>query len=230
MIIEGGSRCAGWWWARHLKNEEKNEQVELMEVIGLQGSNVDELFRELYAISRVDPNCTNFFYQHNIDPRKDERLSDAQWSEAHELLRANLGLEGQPGFRVRHTKRDPETGQISIHEHGITLRIDLERMKAIPDSLTARIHEATSRQLEEKFDLVRGRSVLVPDRDFERPKRGAQKKERFRGAESGIDPDALGKQLAAIKQRADNGQSFRAALEASGAYMGSSHDLCKIVR
>ena len=23
IIIEGGSRCAGWWWARHLQNTEK---------------------------------------------------------------------------------------------------------------------------------------------------------------------------------------------------------------
>jgi hypothetical protein len=219
MIIEGGSRRAGSWWAGHLENEEKNERVELVEIDGLKGATIPELFRELYALSRGDPDCKNYFYQYNIDPRKDERLTDAQWKESHEMLRGNLGLEGQPGFRVRHTKRDPDTGAISIHEHGITLRIDLDRMKAIPDSLTARIHEQTSRQIEEKFGLAPGRSILTPNRDEPRPPRGPKKWEQFRGIESGLDPAAIGKELASIKARSDNGRSFTAGIEATGKYV-----------
>jgi hypothetical protein len=98
----------------------------------------------------------------------------------------------------------------------VWLRVDLETMKAIPDSLTARIHEQTSRQLEVKFDLEAGKSILVANRDFERPERLAQKHERFRGAQSGIDPRAISAELKALRQRCDSGQSFRAGMEAAG--------------
>jgi hypothetical protein len=31
IIIEGGSRCSGSWWSKHLGNEETNEQVQVIE-------------------------------------------------------------------------------------------------------------------------------------------------------------------------------------------------------
>ena len=61
MIIEGGSRSAGWWWSGHLQDKDKNEQVELVEVNGLDATTIPELFRELYAISRAAPGVTNYF-------------------------------------------------------------------------------------------------------------------------------------------------------------------------
>ena len=87
---------------------------------------------------------------------------------------------------------------------------------AISNSLTARIHEQTSRQLEAKFDLEAGKSILVPNREFERPERRAKKQERFRGAQNGIDPHAVANELKALREHSDSGQSFRAAMETAG--------------
>jgi len=209
IIIEGGSRSAGWWWARHLQNTEKNERAELIEIVGLDSETVPELFREMHGIASGSK-AKNYFYQANINPRADEHLTPAQRREAVETLGRNLGLGGQPYFVVEHEK-DGRT-----HWHAVWLRVDVERMKAIPDSLTARIHEQTSRQLEIKFDLERGKSILVADRDFERPARRAKKSERFRGAQSGIDPHVIGNELKALRERSDNGQSFRAGMDAAG--------------
>ena len=214
IIINGGSRRAGGWWAKHLENGEKNEKVSLVEVVGLNGTTATELFREMYAMSRgSESKATNYFYQANINPRDDERLTPQQRHEAKETLLKNLGLEGQPHFVYEHEKKG------RLHIHVVAFRIDLETQRAIPDSLTAVIHERTSRELEIKFDLERGKSILVKDRDFDRPDRRAKKRETFRATETGIDPEKVKADARQHWQSADNGKSFKAALEASGDYV-----------
>lgn len=209
IIIEGGSRSAGSWWARHLQNTEQNERAELVEVQGLSAEAVPELFEEMRGLAQ-GTKCKNYFYQASINPRADEHLTPAQWREAVATLGRNLGLEGQPYFVIEHEKNG------RTHRHIVWSRIDQEKMVAISDSLTARIHEQTARQLEVKFDLEYGKSILVPDRDFERPERRATKPERFRGAKSGLDPQVIASELKAIRECSDSGRSFQAGIEAAG--------------
>ena len=207
--INGGSRSAGGWWSAHLQNGEKNERVEVIEFVGLSANNIPDAFREMKALS-LATRCTNYFYQANINPREDEHLTPAQRLEAVNALEKNLGLTGQPRFVVEHEKKG------RIHTHIVWSRIDTGRGVAISDSLTAQIHERTSRELEITFGLERGRSILVPDREFERPARRPKKAEMFRGEQTGIDPVRLANEVKALRERSDNGQSFRAAMLASG--------------
>jgi hypothetical protein len=214
MIINGGSRRAGGRWANHLENAEQNERVTLAEIVGFDAATIPDLFHEMEILARNSGSKTqNYFYQANVNPRDHEHLTPAQRQAAKELLHENLGLSGQPHFVVEHEK------QGRVHFHVIALRIDMERGRAISDSLTAQIHERTSRELEIRFDLERGKSVLVADREFERPERGAKKSEIFRGAETGIDPDTVKADARQARERADNGTAFRHALEASGDYV-----------
>jgi Relaxase/Mobilisation nuclease domain len=212
IIINGGSRSAGGWWAKHLQNGEKNERVQVIEVVGLSAATIPDAFREMEGIS-LGSKCKNYFYQANINPRADERLTPAQWREAVDTLEKNLGLTGQPRFVVEHEKEG------RTHRHVVWSRIDPERMTAISDSLTAAIHERTSRDLEIKFDLERGQSILVPDRKIDRPDRRPKKHETFRSMDSGIDPETVKADARRHWHSADNGQSFKAALEASGDYV-----------
>jgi hypothetical protein len=214
VIIEGGSYSAGWWWAGHVKNTEKNERWQVMEVEGLSGQTIEEYFKQMHAASK-GTNCKNYFEQWNINLCKGEKLTDEQWQECHAVARKNHGLAGQPFFRIRHTKREPD-GSLQEHEHCFTLNIDIEKMRAIPHPLSARTREQTSRELERKFGLTPVQSVLVPNRDGPRPERRAKKYERFRGAQTGIDPHGIDREARAIKERSDNGQSFKAGLEAAG--------------
>ena len=209
IIIEGGSRSAGWWWARHLENTEKNERAQLIALEGLSAETVPEAFREMHAMS-LGTRTKNYFYQANINPRADEHLTPPQRDEAVATLGRNLGLDGQPHFVVEHEKAG------RTHWHVVWLRVDVERQRAISDSLTAQVHERTSRELEIRFDLERGCSILVADRGFERPERLAKKHERFRGAQSGIDPRTVSAELKGLREHSDNGQAFRAGIEASG--------------
>jgi hypothetical protein len=89
-------------------------------------------------------------------------------------------------------------------------------MIARSDSLTARIHEQTSRELEITFGLERGQSVLVPNREEARPERRPKSWESFRGHESGITPQDVAAQVRALYAQADNGQAFAQALEEAG--------------
>lgn len=212
IIINGGSRRAGGWWAAHLGNKEKNDRVEVVELVGLSAETMPEAFREMQAVAR-GTKCENYFYQANINPREDEQLTPAQWREAVDTLEKNLGLTGQPRFVVEHEKNG------RVHRHVVWSRIDAKRMTAISDSLTAAIHERTSRELEIRFDLERGRSILVPDREFERPERRPKKHETIRALDSGIDPSTVKAEISALWRSADTAHSFKAALETSGNYV-----------
>ena len=212
IIINGGSYSAGGWWSKHLQKAETNERVEVVGFDNLSADTIPDAFREMEALA-AGTRCKNYFYQANINPRADEHLTPAQRDEAIETLEQNLGLTGQPRFVVEHQKEG------RTHWHVVWSRIDTEKMQAIPDSSTAAIHERTSRDLEIRFDLERGQSVLVPNREHERPERRPQKNETFRAAETGVDLETVKADAQAARQRADNGQSFRAALEASGDYV-----------
>jgi hypothetical protein len=209
IIINGGSRRAGGWWAKHLTNKEQNERVEVIEMRGLAAETVSGAFKEMEALA-IGTKCENYFYQANINPRADEHLTPAQWIEAVDTLERNLGLSGQPRFVIEHEKNG------RTHYHVVWSRIDVDRQRAISDSLTAPIHERTSRELEIAFGLERGRSILVAGREFERPERGPKKWERFRGERHGIDPEQITAELTGLWQNSDSGQSFKAAIEERG--------------
>lgn len=209
IIIEGGSRSAGGWWARHLQNTKTNERAQLVRIAGLSADTVPDMFREMRALAR-GTRCQNYFYQASINPRSDEHLTPTQWRQAVETLGRNLGLAGQPYFVIEHKKAG------RMHRHIVWSRIDQLTMTAISDSLTARIHEQTSRQLEAAFGLEAGISILVPNRESARPARRAKKHERFRGAQRGADPHAIADQLKALQEHGESGQRFRDALEAAG--------------
>jgi hypothetical protein len=208
VIINSRSCSNAGWWAKHLKSAEKNERVEVIGFYGLTSETIPDAFRELRGMAQASDRCKNFFSQYNINPV--ESLTEEQWEQAHDLHRQNHGLDHLPYFRVRHIKDG------RIHEHGIALRVDPATGKAVSDSLTAAKNERTSRELETRFGLERGHSVLTPNRDAPRPERRPKKWEQFRGAEGGIDPEAVSRALREIKQRCDSGQSFKAGIEAAG--------------
>jgi hypothetical protein len=221
--INSKSCCNAGFWAKHLQKTDTNEQVQIIGFYDLSAETIEAAFAEMRAMAKPSKNTKNYFSQYNINPRGDEHLTEAQWEEAHALHRKNHGLDHLPYFRVRHIKRD-ELGNLRVHEHGIALRVDPETGRAISDSLTAPINERTSRELEIRFDLERGHSVLTADREEPRPPRGPKKQESFRSERSGIDPETVKADARAARQASDNGQSFRAALEASGAYILAAGD------
>ena len=211
IIINGGSYSGGGWWSRHLQRTDTNARVEIVGFANLSAETIPDAFREMEALA-AGTRCKNYFYQANINPRADEHLTPEQRDEAVDRLERNLGLAGQPRFVVEHEKEG------RTHWHVVWSRIDTEQCRAISDSLTAAIHEHTSRELEIRFDLERGQSILTPNRETGRERR-PPKAETFRAAETGVDIETVKADTRAAREQADNGHSFQAALEASGDYV-----------
>ena len=207
MIISGGSRSNWRYFAKHLMKTEENERVHVAEIRGLVAENVLDAFREMDAIA-MGTRVTNFFYHADINPREGEELTAEQWEAAADTLEKNLGLAGQPRFVVEHEKEG------RTHRHVVWLRVDLDTLKAIPDSWDYTQHQKTSRTLEETFGLEPVNGVLGPD--GKRVKRRPKNQEVMRGDRSGIDPNDVTRQVTALWRQADTGQAFAAALEERG--------------
>lgn len=222
MIINGGSRRNGRFFARHLANGEDNERVTLCEMRNLAALGIGEAFREMEAIA-IGTQCTNYFYHANINPLECERLTPEQWIRAIDLLEENLGLTGHARFIVEHEKKG------RIHRHVIWLRIDVRTMRAVKMTDDYERHQATSRHLEREFGLEPGRSVLGPDKvKGRRPPRRPKSWESFRGKKSGIDPHAMTEQITALYQGSTNAEEFAQMLREHGYLLarGDRRNFC----
>jgi hypothetical protein len=224
MIINGGSRSNGSFFARHLMRADDNEQVSVIEMRGLGAETVPDAFREMRAVAS-GTRCTNYFYHANLNTRADERLTPEQWAQAVDALESELQLTDQPRFIVEHEKEG------RIHRHVVWSRIDADTMTAISDSHNYRRHEEVATALEEAFGHEATARALTRDKDTT-PRPGPNEKdwESFRAQESGIDPKAVKAELTDLWQRADSGQAFAAALEDRGYILvrGDRRDFCVI--
>jgi hypothetical protein len=81
MIINGGSRSNGAWFAGHLLNAVDNARVAVVEVRGVAAESVRGALQEMEAVAS-GTRCRNYFYHGNLNPREDEPLSAQQWAQA----------------------------------------------------------------------------------------------------------------------------------------------------
>ena len=223
MIINGGSRSNGGFFARHLMRTDQNDRVAVVEIRGLGATTIADAFREMKAVAS-GTNCSNYFYHANINTRADELLTGEQWSVAADTLERQLGLHDQPRIVVEHQK-DGRT-----HRHIVWSRIDADSMKAISDSLTYAKHELAARAVEATFGHAPVPSVLVKDRETLRPERNLRDWESLRAGDSGIDPKAIKAELTELWRSADSGSAFAHALAERGYILvrGDRRDFCII--
>ena len=99
--------------------------------------------------------------------------------------------------------------------HVVWSRIDLETLKAIPDSHNYRRHELVARELERAFGHAKVKGAHI-DRAGERPDRTPSHAEMQQAERSGLDPAAAKAQLTEIWNRTDSGKAFAVAIEEQG--------------
>ena len=163
MIANGGSyRCAGWW-ADHLQSPE-NERARVVKSYGLRSENILDMLHEMEALAR-GTRCENYFYQMNLNPRDNERLTEPQWDRVREIAEKHHGFEGQAYFVVEHAKHG------RVHQHIVWSRIDLENMRAISDWNDARRNHAIAREIERELGLQRVTGPYDREPGEPRPKR-----------------------------------------------------------
>ena len=218
MIIKGNPAGNVGFWSKHLLRDDKNERVEVKEISGLLADDLPTALREMQAIAAGSRSHGNFMYQANISPRADERLTEDQWKEAVDTLEKNLGLEGHQRVVVEHKKEG------RTHRHVVWNRVDVEDLRVADMGGNWRIHTATARELENRFDLTPTPTPTpTPDR------KSALELWEVRAAErSGLDPDGIKAELTQLWRMADNGKAFAAAVDERGYILakGDRRDFC----
>lgn len=205
MIVKGGSRRAGGFFAKHLMNAEDNERVEVKELRGFVSEDVKGAFQEIDIIA-AGTRVQNPFYHASLNPRADEHLTPEQWDIAVDTLEKNLGLEGHARFQIEHVKDGRE------HRHIIWNRLD-ENLKLTSDSFTYQAHDKTRRELEQLFDHEPTPDTPQPS---QRRSREFADWENFRGSQTGITPQEVKEEITALYHASDSGIAFQSALEHSG--------------
>ncbi len=206
MIINGGSRRNGTFFAKHLGNAQENERVTLCEIRNLAAETIAEAFREMEAIA-MGTRCENYFYHANINPLSKETLTHEQWNRAVDLLEEKLCLTGHARFVVEHQKKG------RVHRHAVWLRIDVSRMRAVEMTDDYERHQASARELEAEFGLAQGKSVLGEGKTKgERPARRPRSWETFRGHISGIDPQRMTEQITLVYRSCSDPSEFASRL------------------
>jgi hypothetical protein len=217
MIIKGGSRKSGGFFAKHLMNAQENERVEVKEIRGVYADDIKEAFREMRLVA-AGTGCQNYFYHASISPREDEPLTPEQWEYSVDKLEQNLGLTGHARFQVQHEK----AGR-AAHRHIVWSRIDPDTMTATSDSYNYLVHDKTREELEKAFD----HEPTPPP-----PERGTRIRdwEYFRAKDSGLDPKDIKNEVTELFQRSDSGAAFHAALEDAGYTLcrGDKRNFCLI--
>lgn len=203
MIINGGARKSGGFFARHLMKAEENERVEIKEIRGLYAEDLPEAFREMRLLA-AGSKAENYFYHANVNPREDEQLTAEQWQETADRLERNLGLVDHPRIVIEHSKNG------RTHQHYIWSRVDMDTGTVTPVTDNYYIHTQTARELEQAFHLSPVQLPSPPERDR------IKDWESFRGQDSGIDPKEMKAEITELWQQSDGGRAFQAAIEEKG--------------
>ena len=209
MIINGGPRSQGAFFAKHLTNGETNEQVMICEIRNLAATNLRDAFREMEAVASGTL-CKNYFYHSNINPTEHEALTPEQWVIAVDTLERHLRLDSHARFVVEHRKKG------RVHRHVIWSRTNVATMRVAVTTDDYAQHQAAARELEEAFGLRAVESVLGPSRSELRPMRRPQSWETFRGQTSGIDPYTMKQAVTRLYFECPDGAAFAERLAVLG--------------
>lgn len=209
MVIKG-TACGGpARLAVHLQRTDTNERMEIRELHGVAAEDLMGALREMDAVAS-GTRCKRPFYHASINTRADEAMTAEQWETAIDRLEDKLGLTDQPRAIVAHVKEG------RAHVHVVWSRIDLEHMRAIPDSHNYRKHEEVARELEREFGHARVQGAHAERDGEERPERTPSHAEMQQAERSGIDPNAIKAELTELWHSTDGGKAFVAAVEEHG--------------
>jgi hypothetical protein len=208
MVIKGSARGGAASLAQHLQRMDTNERMEVRELRGVMAEDLDKALQEMEAVAS-GARSARHFYHASINTRADEVMTPQQWQQAVDRLERELDLSDQPRAVVAHVKEG------RAHVHVVWSRIDLETMKAIPDSHNYRRHELVARELEKEFGHAHVQGAHI-GREGERPERTPSHAEMQQAERTGIDPKEAKAQLTEIWNRTDSGRAFVAAIEEQG--------------
>lgn len=209
MIIKGGSRSGGTKLGQYLEDVGENERIAMVEIRGTVAQDPLGALKEMAAYAE-GTQCENALYHAMICPQRGYDLTSGQFMEAIDLLEKELGLQGQPRVVVAHEKDGGE------HRHIVWSRIDLEQMKAIPDSHNYAKHERVARELERRYGHPHVQGAHAERDNVARPDRTPSRAELRQEERTGISGKEMKREVTEAFRASDNAEAFKAALEEKG--------------
>ncbi len=219
MVIKGNARGGAADLAKHLKRQDTNERVEIVQLRGVAANDLTGALKEMDAYGAA-LRTTRTLYHASINVPAHERLSPEQRMQAIDRLESALGLIGQPRVVVEHEKHG-RGGDVRVHCHVVWSRTDMEHMRAIRCDHNFRTHELVARELEREFGHARVQGVHIerdgPDgKRIARPERTPTHAMMQQAERAGRDPHAMKAEITGLWRATDSGKSFAAALEQQG--------------
>lgn len=227
MIVGGHTNPNAGALGAYLMRKGENEKVALLEIKGLLSDNAKAALYEMEAIAK-GTRCEAFAYSAHIDPAISEHLSHDQKLRAVEILAEELGMKNHQRVVVEHIKEG------RAHIHIAFNRIDTEKMKAADIWKNYIAHERAKVRMEKEFSLEHVQGAHI-DKDGQpltleqkrNRKKAPHRSQVLKGKETGFrNPYEVRDEINAIKEQADSGKAFAAALEEKGLVLakGSKRD------
>jgi len=209
MIIKGGSLAGATGLGRYLQSMEVNERAVVIETRGTVAPDIVGAMKEMEAYAE-GTKCEHPLYHAMISPEPPYRLTAEQREEALSHFEEKFGFSGQARVVVVHEKKGRE------HIHVVWSRIDLENMRAIPDSHNFAKHEQVARQLERMFGHPRVQGAHAERDGAERPDRSPSRAELRQEELTGVKSKDVRAEVTALFRASDGAEAFRTALEDAG--------------
>jgi len=209
MILKGSQRGGSKQLAAHLLKTVDNEHVEVHELRGFTGNDLNAALHEIYAVSR-GTRAKQFLFSLSLNPPAHEKASIDTFEKAIETIEQKLGLSGQPRAVVFHEKDGRR------HAHVVWSRIDTDRMKAINLPHYKLKLRDVSRQLylEHNWRMPRGLA-----NSKERDPKNFTRAEWEQAKRGGKDAKALKAMFQECWAISDSRQAFVHALNARGYHL-----------
>jgi len=206
MILKGSIRGNGSQLSRHLLNDRDNDHVELHEVRGFVGDDLDAAFLEAEAIAK-GTRCQKFLFSLSLNPPESENVSIDAFEAAIEMAEQQLGLNDQPRAVVFHEKEGRR------HAHVVWSRIDNETMTArtLPYYKNRLMDLSQELYLENGWELPRG----FVDRSLRNPL-NMSREEWQQAKRTKQDPRIVKAMFQRCWQTSDSAKALQTALEEEG--------------
>ena len=208
LIIKGNAVTGAAALARYLQND-KNERVTVLEIKGTVANDLHGALMEMDAYAD-GTKCTKALYHGKISPAPPYTLTREQAIKAADVMEAKLGLKDHARVIVMHEHDGRQ------HFHPIWTRIDLENLRAVPDSHNYRKHEEAARELERRFGHPRVQGAHAERDGVERPERTPSQAELAQEQRTGIKGKEVKAEVTTLFVACDGAEAFRAALEDRG--------------
>jgi len=206
MILKGSIRGNGSQLSRHLLNDRDNDHVELHEVRGFVGDDLDAAFLEAEAIAK-GTRCQKFLFSLSLNPPESEDVSIDAFEAAIEMAEQQLGLNDQPRAVVFHEKEGRR------HAHVVWSRIDNETMTArtLPYYKNRLMDLSQELYLENGWDLPKG----FVDRSLSNPL-NMSREEWQQAKRTKQDPRIVKAMFKTCWETSDSARALQTALEEKG--------------